>query len=312
MAITNSKYLPSNDLSTAKDVAAFLKRPLLLAGEPGTGKTTYAKHLAITEKKDLFTFNTKSISLAQDLFYTYDAVGHFANNKKSAVEFITLEALGKSIVNAYGKTKVEGMLLDESTSNYQLKLLQQSPDRAQILERFFQGCGGNGSIVLVDEIDKAPRDFPNDILNEIDNYEFYIKEIGLHVSLNTNNEGKDKADIFVLITSNFDKNLPDAFLRRCLFHEIEFPKDTELMKIIKSHLPAIDDDLLKQRTNEFFLIRKKEGITKPPSTSEFIDCLKWLVSSDSLNKQLQDNRAALATLLKKKSDLNLYKDRASA
>lgn len=304
-----STYIPSDDLTIARKVAGFLNRPLLLTGEPGSGKTTYANHVAITEKRDLFIFNTKSVSQAQDLFYSYDAVAHFANSKKCAIEFITLEALGKSILNAYGMDKVRNMLLNMETTNYQLQLLRSLPDCDAIIDRFLQGCCGNPSVVLIDEVDKAPRDFPNDILNEIDNYEFFIKEIGIQIRLDKTDE-KMKNRIFVLITCNFDKNLPDAFLRRCLFHEIEFPLTADLMNIIKSHLPDIDIDLLAKRTDEFFKIRKREGLTKPPSTSEFIDCLKWLEESKNLDKELQFNRSALTALLKKKSDFKLiYKEK---
>ncbi len=307
-----SKYIPNEDLVAATKVAELLNRPLLLAGEPGTGKTTYAKHIADTEGKDLFIFNTKSVSLAQDLFYTYDAVAHFANRDKSAIEFITLEGLGKAIVNAFGVEDVKKALLNEENTNYQLRLLRQSENRDQIIETFLKNCRGNNSIVLIDEVDKAPRDFPNDILNEIENYEFFIKELGLHFSLDKSVKSqKDK--VLVLLTSNFDKNLPDAFLRRCLFYEIEFPDKTALTKIIVKHIPDIDENLISGHLDEFDIIRNTDGITKPPSTSELIDCLKWLFHKNELNSDLKSNKAALATLLKKKEDAKLiYKKLPSA
>jgi len=304
----NSTYLPPEDLDIARSVAEFLNRPLLLAGDPGTGKTTYAKHLSIIGSKDLFIFNTKSVSLAQDLFYTYDAVAHFANKEKSAVEFITLEAFGKSIVNAIGPEVVRKEMLDERHMNYQLQLLRNHKDCDRILDRFLKDCKGNNSVVLIDEIDKAPRDFPNDILNEIEKYEFYMKELGLTFSLDGSDK-KIKDKILVLMTSNFEKNLPDAFLRRCLFYQIEFPIKEKLFKIIKKHIPDIDETLLDSRIADFFKIRDENGLSKKPSTSELIDCLKWLYNSKSLHLELNKNKAALATLLKKYSDIKLiYKE----
>ena len=306
--VPESKYIPSKELTTAREVAGFLNRPLLLAGEPGTGKTTYAHHVATVENRDLFIFNAKSVSQAQDLFYVYDAVAHFANKSKSAVEFISLEALGKSIINAFGIDKVKAMLLDNKSPNHQLKILRECENRDMIIERFLEGCCGNESVALIDEIDKAPRDFANDILNEIENYEFFIRELDLDISLDSA-EAEKRSRMLVLITSNFDKNLPDAFLRRCLFHEIEFPDNHQLIRIIQSHIPDIDPSLLEKRIADFTRIRKDEGIAKPPSTSELIDCLKWLKQSKTLEMELHKNRAALATLLKKKNDFKLiYKD----
>ncbi|MES2681768.1 MAG: MoxR family ATPase [Bacteroidota bacterium] len=297
-----STYIPSTELTKARQVAAFLNRPLLLAGEPGTGKTTFAEHIAETEGKDLFVFNTKSVSQAQDLFYTYDAVAHFAEKEKSAIEFITLQALGKAIVNAIGVDEVKRRLLNEETFNHQLFVLRKTKNCKAIVDGFLADCCGRAAVVLIDEIDKAPRDFPNDILNEIERLHFTIRELGLDFRLEKDDKIK-KDKIFVLLTSNFEKNLPDAFLRRCMFFNIEFPDEKALVIIMQSHIPNIDTELLKKRIGEFQIIRKHDGISKRPATSEFIDCIKWMIHSGSFDKEIKSDKEALITLIKKNEDL---------
>ncbi|MDB5226806.1 MAG: ATPase central domain protein [Bacteroidota bacterium] len=303
-------YIASEGLRNAKEVALFLNRPLLLSGEPGTGKTKFAEYIAYEDdpqdKKNLYVFNTKSVSQAQDLFYIYDAVAHFANRQKSAVEFITLQALGKSIINAFGREATEKMLLEKDTNNYQLQLLRDSADKEKIIKSFLDGCDGKNSVVLIDEIDKAPRDFPNDILNEIDNLEFDIKELGLNFNLDkTHNDIGNK--IFVLLTSNFEKNLPDAFLRRCIYFHINFPEKVEdLIDIIKIHIPEIDSVSISPRIEEFLRIRNETSIQKKPATSELIDCIKWLYKKNTLDKQIIGDSTALSTLLKKNEDIQVF------
>jgi len=301
----STKYLASPDLLSAKEVAEYLNRPLLLSGEPGTGKTKFALYLSETLDKQLFIFNTKSTSLSRDLFYTYDAIGHFAEKEKNILEFINLEALGRAIVNAYGLEKIKNKLLSEITGNNQLEKLRKLSDaeKERIVENFVAGCDGCDSIVLIDEVDKAPRDFPNDILNEIENIEFEIRELNFKISLNK--ESKETRDkIFVILTSNFEKNLPEAFLRRCIYHHIEFIEDVNnLVKIISLHISDADSNLLKERIAEMISIRKDSSIQKKPATSEMIDCIKWLSYKNGMANKIQENRAALSTLLKKSEDI---------
>lgn len=310
----STKYLASPDLMSAKEVAEYLNRPLLLSGEPGTGKTKFALYLSETLNKQLFIFNTKSTSVSRDLFYTYDAIGHFAEKEKNILEFINLEALGRAIVNAYGTEKIKEKLLIEISGNSQLEKLRKLSDaeKERIVENFVAGCDGCDSIVLIDEVDKAPRDFPNDILNEIENIEFEIRELNFKISLNK--ETKDIRDkIFVLLTSNFEKNLPEAFLRRCIYHHIEFLEDVEnLVKIISLHVSGTNGDQLKERIAEMLLIRKDDAIQKKPATSEMIDCIKWLSYSNGMGGKIQDSKAALSTLLKKSEDLKLFSSKPVA
>ena len=310
----STKYLASPELMSAKEVAEYLNRPLLLSGEPGTGKTKFAYYLSETLDKQLFIFNTKSTSVSRDLFYTYDAIGHFAEKEKNILEFINLEALGRAIVNAYGTEKIKEKLLIDISGNSQLEKLRKLSDaeKERIVENFVAGCDGCDSIVLIDEVDKAPRDFPNDILNEIENIEFEIRELNFKISLNKETkETRDK--IFVLLTSNFEKNLPEAFLRRCIYHHIEFIEDVEnLVKIISLHVSGTNGDQLKERIAEMLLIRKDDAIQKKPATSEMIDCIKWLSYSNGMGNNIRSNKAAQSTLLKKSEDLKLFSSKPLA
>ena len=310
----STKYLASPELMSAKEVAEYLNRPLLLSGEPGTGKTKFALYLSETLDKQLFIFNTKSTSVSRDLFYTYDAIGHFAEKEKNILEFINMEALGRAIVNAYGTEKIKEKLLIDISGNSQLEKLRKLSDaeKERIVENFVAGCDGCDSIVLIDEVDKAPRDFPNDILNEIENIEFEIRELNLKISLNKESK-ETRNKIFVLLTSNFEKNLPEAFLRRCIYHHIEFIEDVEnLVKIIGLHVSGTNGDQLKERIAEMLLIRKDDAIQKKPATSEMIDCIKWLSYSNGMGNNIRDNKAAQSTLLKKSEDLKLFSSKPLA
>jgi MoxR-like ATPase len=302
-------YLPSADLLCAKEVAEFLNRPLLLSGEPGTGKTKFANYISEVHSKQLFTFNTKSVSQSRDLFYTYDAIGHFAEKEKNVLEFINLEALGQAIVNAYGRDKIKERLLKENTGNNQLQKLRKlnNEDQERIINNFLEDCDGCDSVVLIDEVDKAPRDFPNDILNEIENIEFEIREINFKITLDKEKQGNK---IFVLLTSNFEKNLPEAFLRRCIYHHIEFVEDVATLKaIIGLHVKDTVDDELSKRIEEMLTIRKDNALQKKPATSEMIDCIRWLAHKKIMGSHVQDSKAALSTLLKKSEDLKLFTSR---
>jgi len=262
------KYQLSDELKNAVNVALTLGQPLLLTGEPGTGKTQLAHKIAYDLSKEyeefykeLFVFNTKTTSMASDLFYVYDAISHFrdANIKKTenrdpidVSNYIKLQALGKAIalsnITDVDKRYVE-KLSDSETQDFTPK----------------------SSVVLIDEIDKAPRDFPNDLLDEIENLHFRIKEDNYY----TIKKGNDRK-IIVVITSNSEKNLPDAFLRRCVFYNITFPGKEELQKIVQSHL-GNETKYTSDALIDFFMKEFRDKLTrKKPATVELIAWLKML------------------------------------
>ena len=301
-----SNYIPSPGLLNALEVAYMLKRPLLLTGEPGTGKTQFAfwaaDQLSRTEGfyNTPFIYNTKTASTAQDLFYSYDAIAHFreihtdqpGGGARTTEDFIQLKALGLAIANAIGRNDIglSSRILDKSNV---------AGDRA-------------GSVVLIDEIDKAPRDFPNDLLNEIENYEFEIKELNTRIRV-TDEQQKQK--IIIILTSNFEKNLPDAFLRRCIYYHIDFPTRERLFEIIIKRLDISPDDYsnIEKRVNDFFLFHHYPNIIKKPSTSEFIDWIRVLQNDNLLHQEffLEDRLMKsealpkyLPILIKNKDDIN--------
>lgn len=288
------QYIMSDALRNAVEVAIALEQPLLLTGEPGTGKTRLAYKVAadLARQEGAFKFseepllfNTKTTSTARDLFYTYDALAHFqaANiSKKGAdtAEFIELQALGKAIA-----------------------LTNPESGKGQA---FRSGLGdmARSSVVLIDEIDKAPRDFPNDILAEIERYEFQIKEQD-----NFTVQRARGQRVVVIMTSNSEKNLPDAFLRRCVFYHIPFPEQEQLLAIAKTQLgDATDytDELLQMLIAKFGQVRQ-QAIRKPPATAELIAWLRILEMRDIMNKSTDEQsrflRDHLSVLVKTKEDL---------
>lgn len=287
-----NNYLLSKELKHAVKVAMHLGQPLFLTGEPGTGKTQLAYKIAydfqLSDEKGAFRpfiFNTKTSSTAQDLFYTYDAVRHFqdANIKggtpKETNEYIQLQALGRAIaLTDPEEAKKLGIQIDKPRN----------------------------SVVLIDEIDKAPTDFPNDILYEIEHMAFEIKELNLRV------KGGTQFRPIVLMTSNSEKNLPEAFLRRCVFYHIPFPDKAMLKRIITTHMGEksayTDDAFVKHFMDVREVARKKK-----PATAELIGWLRMLEMENFVNgsinfKDLSDGQKELlkfsySILAKNKEDL---------
>jgi len=237
-------YKPSKELLAAVNTALFLQRPLLLSGEPGTGKTECANFVARQLRKlypqkfnfpRALRFNTKSVSQSTDLFYGYDAVAHFGDKTNRSKEaFITFNSLGIALLCTQDPNPEW-----EKFHNYTMEVLNKKP--------------GFGSVVLIDEIDKAPRDFPNDLLSELERppFKFYIKEMAdLEVRQN------ESMPVVIIITSNNEKGLPDAFLRRCVFHHINFPDSDALLKIVKANL-KMDSKHLETAIEKFLVLREK-------------------------------------------------------
>lgn len=289
-------YRASRDLRQAVNVALALERPLLVTGEPGTGKTDLAGRIAAELKRGkVLRFDTKSSSVASDLFYRFDTVRHFAQAQLNALslkplpearDFLHLQALGEAIVMTREPGEVR-------------QWLGKAPhDQAR------------ASVVLIDELDKAPRDFPNDLLNQIENLEFDIPELP-----NCRFEVNREFAPFILITSNSERQLPEAFLRRCVYHHIEFPTEVELPRILASRLGGMDpqSELFKSLLTLFYEIRKDVDIIKKPSTSELLDWLRALNRLD-LNKllpwqqQAESVRDCLGSLLKNEEDLRRWGD----
>jgi MoxR-like ATPase len=274
-------YIAEPGLVNAVNVALMLDKPLLLTGEPGTGKSQLAYSLAWElGYGDPLKFETKSTSAARDLFYTFDTVGRFkATEAVEANRFLAFNALGLAILYA-NDSKAVSAYLDGSVSH----------------------PGKRRSVVLIDEVDKAPRDFPNDILNEIDQPHFSIPELGgATISAATD------ARPVVVITSNSEKDLPDAFLRRCIYYNLPFPSREGLERIVLSRLgqfAAGNSALLSSALDLFFNIRQTGQLRKNPATAE---CLDWLIAmSPSAGGEPQFSRElvekTLSTLIKTAED----------
>jgi MoxR-like ATPase len=261
-------YVATDDLMMAVNAALALERPLLIKGEPGTGKTMLALEVAQALKRPLFEWHIKSTTKAQHGLYEYDAVSRLRDSQ-----------LGDPKVKDIGNYIVQGMLWKAF----------ESPEPA---------------VLLIDEVDKADIEFPNDLLRELDRMEFYVYE--------TQQLVKAKQRPLVIITSNNEKELPDAFLRRCFFHYIRFPDQDTMAKIVEVHFPGIKKQLLSQALNAFFEIRDVPGLKKKPTTSELLDWLKLLMAEDIPPEALhsQDTHKIVpplhGALIKNEQDVHLF------
>ncbi|WP_322892602.1 MULTISPECIES: MoxR family ATPase [unclassified Yoonia] len=260
-------YIATDDLKMAVNAAVTLQRPLLVKGEPGTGKTELARQVSAALGLPIIEWHIKSTTKAQQGLYEYDAVSRLRDSQ-----------LGDPRVNDVGNYIRKGKL--------------------------WQAFGADGRVVLlIDEVDKADIEFPNDLLQELDRMEFHVYETGETV--------KAIHRPIVIITSNNEKELPDAFLRRCFFHSIRFPDIDTLRQIVAVHHPGIKDALLTTALTQFYEIRETPGLKKKPSTSEVLDWLKLLLAEDLTAEDLRNDPAnALprlhGALLKNEQDVHLF------
>ncbi len=269
MRFTGTKdYVATDDLTVAVNAAIVLQRPLLVKGEPGTGKTVLAEEIAKALNAPLITWHIKSTTKAAQGLYEYDAVSRLRDSQ-----------LGDPRVSDIRNYIRKGKLWEAFTSDVR-------------------------PVLLIDEIDKADIEFPNDLLLELDRMEFHVYETGETV--------KAAQRPIVVITSNNEKELPDAFLRRCFFHYIKFPDAETMQKIVEVHYPGIKKQLVANAMSIFFGVREAPGLKKKPSTSELLDWLKLLVSEDIPAEALKerDQRKLLpilhGALLKNEQDVSLF------
>jgi MoxR-like ATPase len=261
-------YITTRDLEIAVNAAMTLERPLLVKGEPGTGKTVLAREVAQSLKMPLIEWHVKSTTKAAQGLYEYDAVARLRDGQ-----------LGEAKVHDISNYIVKGKLWEAFAAEQQV-------------------------VLLIDEIDKADIEFPNDLLQELDRMEFFVYE--------TKETVKAKFRPLVIITSNNEKELPDAFLRRCFFHFIRFPERATMEKIVAAHYPNIKHDLVREALNLFFDIREVPGLKKKPATSELLDWLKLLMVDDIPADILKSNDPKMVVpplygaLLKNEQDVHLF------
>lgn len=258
----STKYVASQELMNSVNVAMALKKPLLIKGEPGTGKTMLAEAIAESLDMPLIIWNIKSTTRAQDGLYVYDAVQRLYDSQ-----------FGDTGVDDIKKYIKLGKLGEAFSSEKQV-------------------------VLLIDEIDKADLEFPNDLLWELDKMEFYIPETKETIAA--------KERPIVIITSNAEKELPDAFLRRCIFHFIEFPNAEKMYEIVNVHYPDMEKNLLDQAMHAFYWIRSMPDIQKKPSTSELLDWLQAMVLGGIRPEQVQELFPFIGTMLKKNQDIDAF------
>jgi MoxR-like ATPase len=264
----SSNYVATPDLMLSVNAAITLQRPLLIKGEPGTGKTLLAEEVATALKMPLLQWHVKSTTKAQQGLYEYDAVNRLRDSQ-----------LGDARTQDIQNYIVKGVLWQAFTADKPVAL-------------------------LIDEIDKADIEFPNDLLRELDRMEFYCYE--------TRELIRAKHRPLVFITSNNEKELPDAFLRRCFFHYIKFPDAETMQKIVEVHFPKLKQEMLSAAMKAFYQVRELPGLKKKPSTSELVDWLKLLLAEDIGPEALQttDNRVSVppmvGALLKNEQDVTLF------
>jgi MoxR-like ATPase len=262
------RYVATDDLMTAVNAAITLERPILIKGEPGTGKTQLAIEVATALGMPLFEWHIKSTTKARQGLYEYDAVARLRDSQ-----------LGDDRVHDIG--------------NYIM--------RGKIWEAF---AAEEQPVLLIDEIDKADIEFPNDLLQELDRMEFYVYE--------TRQLVRAKHRPIIIVTSNNEKELPDAFLRRCFFHYIRFPDKDTMMRIVDVHFPGLKKTLLSEALNAFYRMRDMAGLKKKPSTSELLDWIKLLLAEDIPPEALRTDNARSAipplygALLKNEQDVHLF------
>jgi MoxR-like ATPase len=262
------RYVATRELEVAVNAAVALERPLLIKGEPGTGKTVLAQEIAKALGYPLIEWHIKSTTKAQQGLYEYDAVSRLRDGQ-----------LGDPRVHDIANYIVRGKLWEAFEADHPV-------------------------VLLIDEIDKADIEFPNDLLLELDRMEFYVYELRRNV--------KARHRPVVIITSNNEKELPDAFLRRCFFHYIRFPDRETMEKIVQTHFPNIRQDLLREALTVFFDVRGVNELKKKPATSELLDWLKLLTIEDMPPEALrsQDNKTAIpplyGALLKNEQDVHLF------
>jgi MoxR-like ATPase len=255
-------YIASKPLMEIVNVAVSLGKPLVIKGEPGTGKTLLAHSISRALNKKLIIWNIKSTTKARDGLYVYDTVqrlndARFKDKDISDIrQYIKLGKLGQSFIT------------DDQV------------------------------VLLIDEVDKADVEFPNDLLNELDEMSFHIPEL--------NEEVKAKQRPVVIITSNAEKELPDAFLRRCIFHYIEFPDEEMMERIVKVHYPDIEMKLVREAIKKFYWIREVDGLRKKPSTSELLDWIKALALGGINTDKISSEIPFLGTLLKNEQDTGRF------
>ena len=263
-----SSYIATDDLKMAVNAAVTLERPILVKGEPGTGKTQLAIEVARSLGKPLYEWHIKSTTKAQQGLYEYDAVARLRDSQ-----------LGDDRVHDIGNYIVRGKIWEAFESDEQ-------------------------PVLLIDEIDKADIEFPNDLLRELDRMEFYVYETKRLV------EARHRP--IIVITSNNEKELPDAFLRRCFFHYIKFPDQETMTEIVDVHFPNLKKELLAEALNAFYKVRDVRGLKKKPSTSELLDWIKLLLAEDIPPEVLhsENGRSAIpplyGALLKNEQDVHLF------